>query len=174
MFFCAAILFSCKDAGVSNQYSSWNYVPAEVVVGFVDTVNYAFVRSFISDMKLTEIPMYRDTSFYCWIQVDSGTADQYIESLQKFSAIHWAVEENFDRGDPSKSYIFARFRDTVRIEDALTLIRSIKGISWKQTEWNPIFVLLSVKPGQENLWIKRFKTYPFIRSAQLNYRMYLD
>ena len=174
IFLCATISFSCKDAGVSDPYPSGRYVPGDVVVGFVDTVNYSFIRSFISNMNLTQKPILADTSFYFWIQVDSGHVDQQIKNLEKYTALRWAVEKHYDGGDPYTSYIYAGFRDTLKIEDAMTFIRSIRGLSWKQTIRWSIFVLISVKPGQEIQWINRFKTYPFIRSAELNGYGYID
>ena len=173
-----AFVVSCGDLGEPKRDtnpisppSSLNYVPGRVAIGFVDSVNYAFIASFISGLSLEPLSIYADSSFSMFVQVDSGNVIYHLERLQQDSAVAWAQQTGFppNGGDPMKHYLLVHFHGTVTFEYALALIRSIAGISWKSTLQTSRSALVKVEVGQEHQWIDSLKTYPFVRWADLDY-----
>ena len=171
-----SLALSCSDLGDPKLYSnptgppdSLNYVPGRVIVGFVASVNFQFIASFISGLNLEPLNIQADSAFSVWIQVDSGEVNQYLVKLQQDSAVLWADQRGYEGGDPQKSYLLARFRGTVKPEYAVALINSIVGISWKRTVFSPRSALIKVQIGQEQQWIDSLKTYPFVTWAELDY-----
>jgi len=171
-----SLALSCSDLGDPKLYSnptgppdSLNYVPGRVIVGFVASVNFQFIASFISGLNLEPLNIQADSAFSVWIQVDSGEVNQYLVKLQQDSAVLWADQRGYEGGDPQKSYLLARFRGTVKPEYALALINSVGGISWKRTVFSPRSALIKVQIGQEQQWIDSLKTYPFVTWAELDF-----
>jgi hypothetical protein len=170
---------SCSDLGDPKRYTnpiglpdSLNYVPGRVIVGFVDSVNFQFIASFISGLNLEPINIQADSAFSVWIQVESGDVNQHLARLQQDSAVLWADQRGYEGGDPEKSYLLARFRGTVKPEYAVALINSVGGLSWKRTIFSPRSALIKVQIGREQQWIDSLKTYPFVRWAELDYFTY--
>lgn len=170
------LLISCKSA--RNSIPIFNpieppaeqiYVPGEVAVGFVDTINYAFIVSFVRSLKLEPIEIDADSAFSMWMRVDSGNVTDVITRLQQDPAVAWAQQRGYEGGDPQKAYLLAHFLGTVDTTYALELIGSIKGVSWVQTIHPPRIASIKVPEGQEIAWIAYLETYPFVRWAELNY-----
>jgi hypothetical protein len=184
VIFIASMLLSCNDIGEPrpetnplipikppNTPGRPIYAAGQVAVGFVDSVNYPFIFSFINGLNLTPININADSSFSVWIQVDSGKVSDLLARLQQDSAIAWADQRGYpmDDGDPQKEYLLAHFRGTVTVDYALALIRSIPGISWKKTLFSSRSALIGVPVGQETRWVDSLKTFSFVRWAELNY-----
>jgi hypothetical protein len=184
IIFIASILLSCNNIGerksetnpirppsTPNPPGSLTYVPGQVVVGFVDSVKYYFILSFINGLNLTPMNIDADSSFGVWIQVDSGKVSDFLARLQRDSAIAWADQRGYPMGDgdPQKEYLLAHFRGTVTVDYALALIHSIPGISWKMTLLSPPSAVVRVPIGQEARWIDSLKTFSFVRWADLNH-----
>ena len=167
---------SCSDLGDPKRYTSptgppdpLNHVPGRVIVGFVTSVDFQFIASFISELNLEPLNIQADSAFSVWIQVDLGDVNQYLAKLEQDSAVLWADQRGYEGGDPQKSYLLARFRGTVKPEYAVALINSIVGISWKRTVFSPRSALIKVQIGREQQWIDSLKTYPFVTWAELDY-----
>jgi hypothetical protein len=187
-FLTALLLYCCNDIGSPVQETSPiappvvppvvppvgpNYVPGQVVIGFVDSVNYSFIVSFVASLELTPISIHADSAFTMWIQVDSGEVNTHIATLLLDPTVVWAEQRGFDGGDPDKAYIIVRFRGLTTTDRALALIASIHGLSWKKTLPDPRTALVRVKVGQEQQWIDTLKTLPFVKWADFNHLVYV-
>lgn len=188
VIFIALMLLSCNDIGEPTSEANPItpirppntpvgplYVPGQVVVGFVDSVNYPFILSFINGLSLRPININADSSFSMWIQVDSGRVSDFLARLQRDSAIVWADQGGYpmDDGDLQKAYLLAHFQGTVTVEYALALIRSIPGISWKKTLLSSRTAVVGVPVGQETRWVDSLKTFSFVRWAELNHIIWI-
>src|SRR5206468_773255 len=102
------------DSNPTGPPPSLNYRPGRVAAGFIDTVNYGFISSFIHGLGLEPINIYADSSFSMFVQVDSGNVIQYLQMLLRDSAVAWARETGFrpNRGDPNKDYFLVHFNGT--------------------------------------------------------------
>jgi hypothetical protein len=168
------IIICCSCSGTNNPIEPIaliEYRAGEVIVGFPESVDYKFIRSFINELKLTALSISADSSFAMWIQVDSGQIQNHMYRLQQDTAVAWADQRGYpfdlDR-DPSKNYILTQFRGTIKINYALSLIQSIAGLSWKKTLLPGRSALIGVPIGKELFWINVLKKYSFVKYAELN------
>ena len=170
----ATLNFACRDSGNPVLPESLveqipidppgdpGLVPGLVSFGFSDTVKLPFVETFLANLGLTVLNLHADSAFTMWIQVDSGKVDEKISALLLDSTVAWAEQRGYDGGDPEKEYIIVRFNGTSSIENALGLIASLPGVSWKKTIASPWWVVVAVEIGTERQWINTLKAYTFL------------
>jgi hypothetical protein len=143
----------------------YQYVPGEVSVSFIDTLNYNFIRSFINELNVSVISISADSAFEMQIRIDSGSVNKYIELFSNDSSVIWAAQGSSYPYDSPNPFIMVRFKGSYSIQYAFDLIRSIPGLTWIKTWYSEKYALLKVPIGQEQHWINILKTYPFVTDA---------
>lgn len=175
------IIFMLSSCGNSNDpYEIDNfdqhetYKPGEIVVGLQDTVDSKFINSVINNLNLKTIKISADSSFSMWCQVDSGIVENHIITLENDTAVAWADRRGCSQcNDQRKEHILIHFFGFIDTIYARSLISTNTGLSWESTIFPPRHAVIGVPVGKEEYWINIFKSYSFVRYAELNHIAYL-
>ena len=152
------------------------FVPGEVVVGVDSGVTHPFFQSFIDSLHLAILDWTYDVVAF-WIEIPSGTADRYIAELSSDSLFSDIYKTNYPFPDSVRGsdYLHALYKigkDASDTSEGRIAVQSL-GLTLQRVEVYSMAgnrsALVSVPRGTELSWISRFKSFSFIRYAELNY-----
>ena len=160
-------IYSCEDITNSPDGTGINpeYVPGQVLVGFVDTVSYDFIIYFFDTLSLEILDLDLGHNFKA--KADSNNLEFYRKIFSNDSTIEF-IDQLPSSSTPDSLHITMTFNGMNTLEADLIKVESI-GLNVYDISRHPKTVQLRCEIGEENYWISRLLTYDFVRYVEFNY-----
>jgi hypothetical protein len=137
---------------------------------FTDTTTYAFIYTFLSELKLNILYINVNNDFEIYMRVDSGNYSDYLAAFLKDSSVAWDMK-SYPLSYPDLStYILVRFNNEYSYQSsqhALKLINSLHGLTVIEVFASISDAGIEVPEEQEQEWIKILQSYPFVSKVEL-------
>jgi len=160
--------WSCKST--TKPEGIIEYVPGQVIVGFVDSVSYQFAFNFCETENL-EI-LRSDLGHNFWAVADSNNLEYYQKLFSDDSTIIF-IDELLSNSSIDTLLITITFSGVNSLAHDFENL-NLAGLKVYKTSKRPAYALVKTAIDKEQYYINKLTNYNFIRYAELNYISHIN
>ena len=159
---------SCKSTTEPEEIIE--YIPGQVIVGFVDSVSYQFAFNFCKSEDL-EI-LKSDLGHNFWTIADTNNLEYYQNLFSDDSTVIF-IDELLSNSSNDTLLITITFSGVNSLEHDFENL-NLAGLKVYKTNRHPAYALLKTAINKEQYYINKLTKYNFIRYAELNYIYHIN
>ncbi len=157
--YCLVTFSQCNKDSLRPEY-----VPGEIVVGFVDSATYSDVVDFFNLKKLEIKKLYMGHGF--WARVDSNDLVYYRKLFEYDYTVKYVNQISVPEEDTLRIVIM--FDGQNSTETDLKKIEKYETINIYYSFREPKWAIIGCQIGTERYWIGQLQKYDFIKYAEVN------